>query len=318
MDKDLISLTITDEFSELRLDQALAKLCPQFSRSRLQEWIKSGHVLVDGHPARQRDITKTGQTLELIPLLETQNDDWTAEDIPLEIIYEDEHIIVLNKPAGLVVHPGAGNPDSTLVNALLFYCEELRQIPRAGIVQRLDKDTSGIMIIAKSLPAHTNLVKDLQERNIKRQYRTLVHGELTSGGSIDKPIGRHSSHRTKMAVTETGKPAITHYRILNKYKGITELQVNLETGRTHQIRVHMAHIKHPVIGDPVYTNRNQLPKHVSAQLRNTIQTFQRQALHAEALTLNHPVSGTEQHWQVQPPADYQHLLEVIENESGNK
>ncbi|MGI9228977.1 MAG: 23S rRNA pseudouridine(1911/1915/1917) synthase RluD [Gammaproteobacteria bacterium] len=309
----MISLIITDEYAALRLDQAVAKMCPQFSRSRLQDWIKSGCVLVDGVPARQRDITKSGQVVNINAVPEIHNEDWLAEDIPLHIIHEDEHIIVLDKPAGIVVHPGAGNPNATLVNALLFHCTELQHIPRAGIVQRLDKDTSGIMIVAKSPAAHTQLVRDLQEHRVKREYRALVHGELTSGGTVDKAIGRHPSQRTKMAVTEGGKPAITHYRLLGRYNGITELRVTLETGRTHQIRVHLAYIKHPVIGDPVYSGRNRLPKNISPALRDSLQGFRRQALHAEALTLQHPLTSATMHWQAPPPADYLELLQQIQS-----
>ncbi len=311
MDNDLMSFTITAECSGLRLDQALAKLCPQFSRARLQAWIKSGHVQVNGHPARQRDRTRAGQRLDLRPRPETPNASWAAENIPLDIVHEDEHILVLNKPAGLIVHPGAGHPDATLLNALLYHCDALRQLPRAGIIQRLDKDTSGIMIIAKSSLAHTRLVKDMQQRKIRRQYRALVHGEPISGGRIAHPIGRDPTQRLKMAVIPGGKPAVTHYRLAGRYNGITELQVNLETGRTHQIRVHLAYIKHPVIGDPVYAHRNPLPKKISAELRQGIQGFTRQALHAEVLGVTHPLTGVRQHWQVPAPADYQHLLAMI-------
>ena len=306
-----LSFTIAAEHASLRLDQALAKQCPQFSRARLQEWIRAGRVLVDGAPCGQRDRTRPGQTIAIDAAPTPRKENWQGEDIPLRVLHEDEDIIVLDKPPGLVTHPGAGNPHATLANALLFHCPQLRHIPRAGIVQRLDKDTSGILVVAKSLPAHTRLARDLQAHRIKREYRALALGEMTGGGVVKQPIARHPTRRVRMAVAENGKPAVTRYRLLGRYPGVTELRVSLETGRTHQIRVHLSHIRHPLIGDPIYGGRNRPPKNCPPALRERLRDFPRQALHAESLTLRHPTQGDARHWQTPPPADYLDLLQAI-------
>ena len=224
---------------------------------------------------------------------------------------EDEAILVVNKAPGIVVHPGAGNPDRTLVNALLFYCPELARVPRAGIVQRLDKDTSGIMLVAKTPASHTRLVRDLQDRNITREYRAVVHGTLISGGSVNAPIGRHPTQRTRMAVTDRGKPATTHYRVVRKFPACTDTRVRLETGRTHQIRVHMAHLGHPIIGDPVYGGRKRFAKNVSATFREALAAFPRQALHARRLELRHPATGELLELEAPLAADMAELLDII-------
>jgi len=229
-------------------------------------------------------------------------------------VFEDEHILILNKPAGLIVHPGAGNPEHTLLNALLYHHPPLQRIPRAGIIQRLDKDTSGLMVVTKTLLAHTWLVQQLQQRLIKREYQALVSGVMTAGGRVDAPIGRHPIRRKRMAITAAGKAATTHYRVIKKYRAHTHILLRLESGRTHQIRVHMTHIKHPILGDPVYGGRQHLPKHASAQLRELIQTFPRQALHACSLGLTHPQTKQALSWDIALPEDMQGLLHALEHE----
>lgn len=298
-----------------RLDQVLALLCPQHSRSRLQAWIRDGFVTVDGAALKQKDTVRGGQSIKVRAQLDNRNEKWIEQEIPIDVIHEDEAILVLNKAPGIVVHPGAGNPDRTLVNALLYHCPELAQVPRAGIVQRLDKDTSGIMVVAKTLEAHTRLVMDLQDRKITREYRAVVHGHLISGGTINAAMGRHPTLRTRMAVTDRGKTAITHYRIARKYLICTDLKLTLETGRTHQIRVHLAHLGHPVIGDPVYGGRKRFPKNVSETLREKISAFPRQALHAVRLELLHPLHNENRAWSAPLAADIEDLLAAIRQES---
>lgn len=307
---DKLITTVPEELSGHRLDLVLASLYPQHSRSRLQAWINAGRVKVNNRTLRQKDPVKTGEQIEIQPLFDPQTE-CQAEDIPLDIVYEDEQILLINKPAGLIVHPGAGNPAHTLQNALLFHNPGLAKIPRAGIVQRLDKDTSGIMIIANTPEIHTYLVDQLQRRLIRREYQAIVTGLMTAGGKIEAPIGRHPVFRKRMTVTSNGKPAVTHYRIIKKYRHHTHILVRLETGRTHQIRVHMAHIHYPVTGDPVYGGRNRLPGKISPDLRETIQSFPRQALHASALTVVHPGTKAELTWETPLPADIQSLIDAI-------
>lgn len=314
--RETLSVTVPERHGGKRLDQTLALLCPQHSRARLQGWIKAGFVTVDGASLAQKDAVRDGQVIEINALLENRNENWTGQALPLDIIHEDEHLIVVNKPPGLVVHPGAGNPDRTLVNALLHHCPKLAQAPRAGIVQRLDKDTSGIMVVAKSLAAHTKLVKDLQARAITREYRALVHGELIGGGAVEAPIGRHPLLRTRMAVVAKGRPAITHYRIIGRHPGCTELKVTLETGRTHQIRVHLAHLGHPVVGDPHYGGRKRLAKNIPAMLKERLAAFPRQALHARRLALKHPADGKPVAWSAPLPEDLAALLEGLKGNAG--
>ena len=311
MRQEIFFVTVPEHHAGKRLDQVLALLCPQHSRARLQTWIRNGFVTVDGASLKQKDTVRGGQSIEVKAQITSQNENWTGQEIPIDVIHEDEAILVINKAPGIVVHPGAGNPDRTLVNALLYYCPELAQIPRAGIVQRLDKDTSGIMVVAKSLPAHTRLVKDLSARKITREYRAVVHGQLISGGTITAAIGRHPTLRTRMSVTGKGKNATTHYRIVKKFPVCTDIKLSLETGRTHQIRVHMAHLGNPVIGDPVYGGRKRFPKNVSAVLREALAAFPRQALHSVRLELPHPATGSRVEWEAPLAADMENLLAVI-------
>ena len=297
-----------------RLDQALAELFSGYSRSRLQRWVKAGEVLLDGRQVPVRYRVMGGEEVEIRAELDTESE-VIAQDIPLDVRFEDEHLLVLNKPAGLVVHPAAGNPDGTLQNALLHYDPQLVALPRAGIVHRLDKDTSGLMVVARSLTAHKALVEQLQARTVHREYRALLHTVLTAGGSIDAPIGRHPRDRLRMAVVDSGKEAITHYLVQERFQAHTLVQVRLETGRTHQIRVHMAHIHCPLVGDPLYGGRLRVPRGASAALREVISAFRRQALHAARLELIHPASGELVGWEVDMPEDFAQLLAVLRAET---
>ena len=291
----------------LRLDQALARLFPDYSRSRLQEWVRKGFVRVNGTQPRIRDKVRGGETVAVQPQPEIK-EHWEAQSLPLNLVYEDEDLLIVNKPAGLVVHPAAGNPDRTLVNALLHYDAALSRVPRAGVIHRLDKGTSGLLVIARNIRAHKYLVDQLKDRDIKREYRALVLGVMTAGGQIQAPIGRHPIRRTRMAVVTSGKPAVTHYRVLERFRAHCYVRVMLETGRTHQIRVHMAHIGHPLVGDPDYGGRLRLPRNASPQLSETLRRFKRPALHAARLGLRHPASGESISWEVPLPADMDALL----------
>jgi len=302
---------LSAEQAGMRLDQAIAQVFSDYSRSRLTAWLKEGKILVDGQAGvAPRTEVVGGEHIELLAEPEAQTEAG-PENIPLDVVYADEHIIVINKPAGLVVHPGAGNMTGTLMNALLFHFPELRQLPRAGIVHRLDKDTSGLLVVARSLPAHKTLVEALAERDMHREYLAVAQGLLVAGGTIDRPIGRHPRERTRMAVTETGREAVTHYRVAEKFRQHTLLRVQLETGRTHQIRVHMAHLKLPLVGDPDYGGRLRLPKGASPELIEMLRGFRRQALHAARLELQHPATGELMAWEVPIPADMQALIELL-------
>ncbi|TNC92247.1 MAG: 23S rRNA pseudouridine(1911/1915/1917) synthase RluD [Thalassolituus sp.] len=307
-----ISHTVEVPYEEgnKRLDQVAARLFPDFSRSRLQEWIKSGQLTVNGEVMRGRDKVVGGETLELKAELEAEGD-WQPEEIDLDIVYEDDDILVLNKQAGLVVHPAAGNRTGTLLNGLLFHCPDLINIPRAGIVHRLDKDTTGLMVVAKTLQAQTHLVAQLQDRSMGREYEAVVQGHMISGGTVDEPIGRHGTQRTKMAVNPMGKEAVTHYRVLHKFPTHTYIRCKLETGRTHQIRVHMAHIGHPLVGDATYAARQRLTKGIGPELRELLVSFPRQALHAKALTLMHPRTEETMEWEIELPDDFIELLNTM-------
>ncbi|MFT5483977.1 MAG: 23S rRNA pseudouridine1911/1915/1917 synthase [Halieaceae bacterium] len=303
---------IDDALSGSRLDVAAAQLFPQHSRSRLQGWIKSGELQVNGATRRTRDRVVTG---ELVEIRATVEDDvtWQPEELPLDIVYEDEALLVLNKPAGLVVHPAAGNRSGTLLNALLYYDPGQAALPRAGIVHRLDKDTTGLMVVARTLEAHTHLVNQLQERSVHREYLAVVNGWVTGGGRVEKQIGRHAAQRKKMAVVEHGgKPAITHYRVERRFAHYTALRVELETGRTHQIRVHMAHIKYPLVGDPSYGGRPRVPRGADQDLIDALRNFPRQALHARKLSLVHPASGDQMTWHAPEPEDLKQLLQTLQ------
>lgn len=304
---------IPETLAGRRLDQVLAELFPGYSRSRLQQWIKAGKVLLNQQPVIARYRVAGGEQVEIRAQLQRQTE-VLPQAIPLDIRFQDQHLLVLNKPAGLVVHPAAGNPDGTLQNALLYYDPELASLPRAGIVHRLDKDTSGLMVVARSLSAHKSLVEQLQTRSVHREYLALVQSVLAAGGTVDAPIGRHPRDRLRMAVVESGKPAITHYRVLERFSAHTLVQARLETGRTHQIRVHMAHIRSPLLGDPLYGGRPRLPRGVSPLLRETIRAFHRQALHAVRLQLIHPASGEAVGWESEIPRDYKHLLDMLRSE----
>ncbi|MCW8930696.1 MAG: 23S rRNA pseudouridine(1911/1915/1917) synthase RluD [Gammaproteobacteria bacterium] len=302
-----------------RLDQTVATLLPEYSRSRIQQWIKQGKILVNGEVCKPKNKVSGGESL-VVTIEQEQQGEWVAEQIPLDIVYEDDSLIVINKPIGLVVHPAVGNHTGTLLNALLFHCPELINVPRAGIVHRLDKDTSGLLVVAKTLQAQTHLVNQLQNRAFDREYETIVQGELISGGTIDEAIGRHPVHRVKMAVVRNhgygnkqGKEAITHYRIKERYCGYTCLQVKLETGRTHQIRVHLAHINSPVVGDQVYGGRLRLPSNCSDSLKQFLNQFKRQALHARRLGLEHPDTGEWMEWDAEIPDDMQKLKRLLED-----
>lgn len=304
------NITIPPELAGHRLDQALSILLPQHSRSRITQWIRQEEVLVNGRTARAKDKVIGGEEIAIHAAPPTESS-WEPQNIQLNILYEDNDLLVINKPPGLVVHPAAGNPRNTLLNALIFHCPSLAQLPRAGIIHRLDKDTSGILIIAKTLIAHTQLVKDLQERLIKREYEAIVKGILTAGGHVEAPIGRHPKHRTQMAVVDSGKPALTHYRIIQRFAAHTHIRIQLETGRTHQIRVHMTHIDHAIIGDPVYGKRPTLPKACSIELKEMLQQFPRQALHAVRLSLLHPITKQPFVWEAPLPQDMQHLIRLL-------
>lgn len=297
-----------------RLDQALAVLLPEFSRSRLQQWIESGQVLVNDAPRRCRDKVWSGDAIRVdAPLMPI--DGCAAQPIPLDLVYEDAHLLVVNKAAGLVVHPAAGNPDGTLQNALLHHAPELATIPRAGIVHRLDKDTSGLLVVAKTLAAHKSLVDQLQAREVHREYRALVVGELVAGGRIEAPVGRHPTQRIRMAVVPQGRPAVTHYRVLERYPGHSLLGVELETGRTHQIRVHLSHLHHPLVGDRTYGGRPRPPRGADPALVAALQSFPRQALHAIKLGLIHPASGEPMFWEAPMAADLDALLTLFRREN---
>ena len=296
-----------------RLDQALAVMFPEYSRSRLTQWLKGGQVRVDGETRRPRDKVLGGERVEVEALAEPE-ERWVAEPIPLEVVFEDASILVINKPAGLVVHPAAGNRDGTLLNALLHRAPELASIPRAGIVHRLDKDTTGLLVVARTLTAQASLVAQLQARTLTREYDAVVVGVLTGGGTVDAPIGRHPVDRKRMAVVRGGKPAVTHYRLAERFAAHTHIRVRLETGRTHQIRVHMAHVKHPLVGDRVYGGRLRLPPGCSERLRELLRGFPRQALHARRLGLNHPETGEYAEWSAPLPADLEQLLDALREE----
>ena len=288
----------------------MASLFPDFSRSKLQGWIKDGNALLDGRSVSNRHKVFGGEQVALHALLEMDNT-CEAQDLPLEIVHEDDDVLIVNKPSGLVAHPAAGHSDGTLQNALLFHLPSLAALPRAGLVHRIDKDTTGLLMVAKTLKAHKSLVEQLQERSIHREYLALVHGFITGGGTLDDPIGRHPSDRKRFAVRPDGKPSITHYRIERRFQAHTLLRVKLETGRTHQIRVHLAHIHHPLVGDPVYGGRMRVPAGASPRVIDALQGFRRQALHAEALGLQHPSTGEWLEWQATVPADMAALLEIL-------
>jgi 23S rRNA pseudouridine1911/1915/1917 synthase len=315
MSQDIQTRSIPDELAGLRLDQALARMFPEYSRSRLKEWLLSGGITVDGGTRRPRDAVAGGERIEMQVQAETLVRD-KPEPIALDIVFEDEQLLVINKPAGLVVHPGAGNPTGTLMNGLLHHAPSLEEVPRAGIIHRIDKDTSGLLLVAKTLQAHTVLVRQLADRDISRQYLAVCRGVLTGGGTINEPLGRHPVDRKRMSVQQKGKSAITHYTVIERFRAFTYVDVKLETGRTHQIRVHFAHRRHALIGDPVYGGRLALPSGASADLVEVLRRFKRQALHATRLSLAHPAHNEVVEFSVPPPADFQQLLDVLREDAG--
>ncbi len=306
----ILSSKIPDDMAGMRLDQCLAEIYPEFSRSKLQTWIKAGRVTVDNALLRPKDKVDGGELLVLDsepePVLTCE-----PEDIALDIVFEDESLLIVNKPAGLVVHPAIGHRQGTLVNALLHHDFSLNTLPRAGIVHRLDKDTSGLLMVAKTLTAHNSLALQLQERTITREYLALVKGWMTAGGTINEPIGRHPVERKRNAVREDGRYAVTHYRLEQRFKRHTLVRVKLETGRTHQIRVHMAYAQYPLVGDPMYGGRFQLPANCSENLERVLRAFNRQALHATRLGLEHPETGEYCEWECSVPDDMAELIAVL-------
>ncbi len=309
--KEILSAVIPDEYGGLRLDHALAKMYADYSRARLQKWLKKGDITVNGEMMRPKDLISGGEKVQLEVRLRDEVL-LEPEALDLNIVHEDEQVIVVNKPAGLIVHPGAGNPSGTMANALLHHAPGIRSVPRVGIVHRLDKDTTGLLVVAKDFKTHTSLVEQLQQRTVSRKYIALVYGGMISGGTIDEPIGRHSVDRKRMAVKPSmGRPAVTHYRIRKKYNGFTLLDVKLETGRTHQIRVHMSHIKFPIIGDRVYGRKMNAGKNSVLQL---LSNFPRQALHAAELSFVHPGKQSEVSFSAPLPADFQELVDILESD----
>ena len=298
-DDEVQSAVVPDVHFGWRLDRSLARLFPDFSRSRLQAWLGAGRIIVDGARAESARKVRGGEVVMLAAAPDPREVAFVAEPMPLAIVHEDDALIVIDKPAGLVVHPGSGNWSGTLLNGLLAHSPALAGVPRAGIVHRLDKDTTGLMVVARTIAAQTDLVRQLQARTVRREYLALVSGRVDRGGTIDAPIGRHPRERTMMAVVETGKPAVTHYEVLEHFATCTLLRCRLETGRTHQIRVHLTSIGHPLVGDPVYRGRAGGAPGIA---------FGRQALHAERLGLRHPVDGTDMQWVAPVPADMAELL----------
>jgi len=295
-----------------RLDKALARLMPEVSRSRIKEWIEQGAVRLNGNTPTARQPTIAGDAIDVIPPLSPEANAFQPEPMALDVVHADESIIVLDKPAGLVVHPGAGNPAHTLQNALLGLDPQLALVPRAGLVHRLDRDTSGLLVVARTVEAHARLVAALAAREIERRYLAICAGVLTAGRTIDEPIGRHRTARTRMAVRSDGRPAVTHVRVVQRYRAHTLVEARLETGRTHQIRVHLAHIGHPILGDPVYGGRRRIPPACGPALLAALAGLKRQALHAARLSLRHPATGQRLEWESPLPADLRALLDALE------
>ncbi|MGH8029248.1 MAG: 23S rRNA pseudouridine(1911/1915/1917) synthase RluD [Arenimonas sp.] len=316
VETETLHAPVPEHLAGRRFDQALAEMFPEFSRSRLSEWIKTGAARLGGEQVRPRDPVHDGQQVTLVVerTIETQAE---AEAIPLTVAYEDEDVLVIDKPAGLVVHPGAGNPRGTLVNALLHFDPRMAALPRAGIVHRLDKDTSGLMVVARSLRAHAALVEQLSERLVHRQYVAVVVGSMIAGGSVRAPIGRHPTDRVRQAIAAEGqgRDAVTHYRVRERFRAHTVVECRLETGRTHQIRVHMAHVKHPIVGDPLYGGSFRLPKAASPEFTEALRGFRRQALHAETLEFAHPVGGAPVRVQSPVAQDMVDLIGIMRDDT---
>lgn len=316
MKTESLSARVPDDLAGLRIDRAMAAMFPEHTRSQLQQWIAAGRVRLDGAAPRKRDKVRGGETVDVdVPAPEPLK--FAAEKIPLKIVYEDRDILVIDKPAGLVVHPGAGNPKGTLLNALLHHAPKLKTLARAGIVHRLDKDTSGLLVVARTEKARRHLIEQLKERSVTREYLALVNGVMISGTTVDAPIGRHRGDRTRMTVTDSGREAVSHVRVVTRYTAHTLVQVALESGRTHQIRVHLAHLKFPIVGDPTYGGRLRIPAGASERLKETLRGFRRQALHAARLELVHPATGKPMQWTVPVPKDMAALLDALAGETRN-
>ena len=307
---EVLKIIIPTRMTGERLDASLAEMLPDFSRSKITAWIKSGDALINGKNFKPKDKVSGNEIVDLT-LNQKQSNDWAAEKIPLNVVYEDEDIIVINKEFGLVTHPGAGNWTGTLANALLYYDPALSKLDRAGIVHRLDKNTSGLMVVARNEKSQKYLVEQLQNHSVDREYSAIVYGHMIAGGTVDEPIGRDPKDRVKQAVSMSGKNAITHYRAIDRFKSHTHVKAILETGRTHQIRVHLSHVGHSLVGDPMYGGRVRFPKKASEELKDALLNFKRQALHSKKLTLNHPISGELMSWKAPLPDDMLGLLEVL-------
>lgn len=307
---ETLKIIIPERMTGQRLDVALSEMLPDYSRSKITAWIKSGEALINQKSFKPKDKVNGSEMVELT-ISQKQKNDWVGEDIPLNVIFEDDDIIVLNKAVGLVTHPGAGNWSGTLANALLHYEPKLATLDRAGIVHRLDKNTSGLMVVARNEKSQKYLVEQLQKHSVSREYSAIVYGHMVSGGTIDEPIGRDTKDRVKQAVSSHGKEAVTHYRVIDRYQNHTHVKAILETGRTHQIRVHLSHIGYPLMGDPMYGGKVRFPKKADVILKEAIVNFKRQALHARKLTLTHPISGELMSWKAPLPEDMLALLDVL-------
>ena len=307
----MLHVIIPDRLIGQRIDSAMAQMLPDYSRSKITTWVRSGGALINGKTFKPKEKILGGEIVTLNIKTEKTND-WKAEDIPLDIVFEDDDIIVVNKPVGLVTHPGAGNWTGTLANALLHYDPSLANLDRAGIVHRLDKNTSGLMVVARSELAQKNLVEKLQTHAVSREYSAIVYGHMISGGTVDEPIGRDPKDRIRQAVVEDGKDAVTHYRVIDRFAHHTHVKAILETGRTHQIRVHLSYIGHPLIADPMYGGKIRFPKKADDHLKNALKKFNRQALHAKKLTLTHPITFEQMSWKAPLPQDLQDLLKILQ------
>ena len=307
---ETLTIIIPERMTGYRLDVALSEMLPDYSRSKITAWIKSGDALVNNKAFKPKDKVN-GSQMVILSLNKKQNNDWSAENIALNIVFEDEDIIVINKQFGIVTHPGAGNWTGTLANALLYYDPSLSKLDRAGIVHRLDKNTSGLMVIARNEKSQKYLIEQLQSHLVDREYSAIVYGHMIAGGTVDEPIGRDPKDRVKQAVSMSGKDATTHYRAIERFKSHTHVKAILETGRTHQIRVHLSYVGHSLIGDPTYGGRVRFPKKASEELKEALINFKRQALHSKKLTLTHPISGESMSWKAPLPDDMLELLEVL-------
>ena len=310
MNEDIIKVILPKRFNGQRIDSAMAEMLPNLSRSKITSSIKAGDALLNGHKFKPKDKA-SGEEIINFNIKINNNNQWVAENISLDIIYEDEDILIINKPSGLVTHPGPGNWRGTLANALLHYNADLSILDRAGIVHRLDKNTSGLMVVAKNPKSQKYLVEEFQAHSVEREYSAIVYGNMISGGIVDDPISRDPKDRIKQAVRVNGKEAVTHYRVIDRYENHTHIKALLETGRTHQIRVHLSHIGYPLVGDPLYGGRLRFPKKAREEIKEALKAFQRQALHSKKLTLKHPTSGDEMSWKIELPEDMSMLLNAL-------